>query len=362
MRTIRFLASLAGLRLDQVAFWSKGDLPQSSNRYMSEERHGSYEGLLDLLQRPSHALNGHEAEIVSVVANALPRLVSPVQRHNAERVLASKRAQSRGMPYRPPSSRLSSRPQSASPGKNQRNMSAAPNRAVGALGLSPRMGRSPYDPPQDHLDRALIANENPPLKTSMLQAALTDEIEKAFKDPSRGAREPATKALLRETGVVVDNGAKREARSMVEGLRKEIATWQQRDDATRIVQMYWKACVEQGSSGKTVRARYRMKQRQLRSSAKPSATAAPPIHQQNLSSEPEPEKHAEPGKPPSSAQEAPNTPSSRRMASAVVTQEAAQTDTEIEYYPDRRALASACDQVSCCCETECCSCCSWAPH
>ena len=95
MRTIRFLASLAGLRLDQVAFWSKGDLPQSSNRYMSEERHGSYEGLLDLLQRPSHALNGHEAEIVSVVANALPRLVSPVQRHNAERVLASKRA-SRG--------------------------------------------------------------------------------------------------------------------------------------------------------------------------------------------------------------------------------------------------------------------------
>ena len=29
---------------------------------MSDERHGPYEGLLDLLQRPSHALNDHEAE------------------------------------------------------------------------------------------------------------------------------------------------------------------------------------------------------------------------------------------------------------------------------------------------------------
>jgi hypothetical protein len=216
-------------------------------------------GLLDMLQSPTHTLSGQEAEVVSVVAGALPDLVSPAQRQQAAQVLASQRAQSRGRhgaPYRPPSARSHARPQSASPTKRIRVVPTSSTTAFSALALSPRRQTTPRLVPQDTLDFRLAVGATPNLKTRILQAALCDELD---QPSSNGVRDKPSKRILKGTGMGVDPRTKQQAHSMVKGLRKEIVTWQQTVDAARIIRMYWAACLAQGSAGRLARARCRQR-------------------------------------------------------------------------------------------------------
>ena len=141
-----------------------------------DQHRGLPPGLLDMLQSPAHILNGQEAEVVSVVAGALPKLVSPAQRQQAAHVLAYQRAKSHGRggaPYRAPSARQHVRPQSASPTKQPRVVPTNSTTAIGALALSPRRPTTARLVPQDQLDFRLGVGATPKLKTTVLHAALT---------------------------------------------------------------------------------------------------------------------------------------------------------------------------------------------
>jgi hypothetical protein len=96
----------------------------------------------------------------------------------------------------------------------------------------------------------------PKLKTTILHAALSDELEQTSLN--RGHEKPS-KRLLKGTGMSVDLRTKQQAHHMVKGLRKEVAAWQKRNDAARIIKMYWAACIAQGSAGCLARARVRQK-------------------------------------------------------------------------------------------------------
>lgn len=280
---------------------------------------------------------GRDADM-NVAADTLPTIFASSDRPHVERPSSARQGRTGAVPYRPPSSRVPVRPQSASPKQHQRAVrDVGSNGYVGALGLSPRNPRPPQHPPKDHLDFILGVGTTPPLKTTMLQAALTDELEKAVEGPSGIAHKPGSKTLLRDHGMTIDETSKRQARTIVKAVRKDLTSWRQREDAARIVQMYWRLCLDAGSAGRTARARCRMKLR--KTSLKMQVVHSVP--------EPEPEPEDKPEELSSAiVSDSRNDPLDVRATPAQASVTHSVHDGG-EYHPDRHDLATACDKVRC---------------